>query len=488
MKKSPELSNHLITIESFGGTEGLVTGSCHRVTIENAFSVLVDCGLYQGKFEERSKRGERRNFEPIKHIAKGVTHVLESHVHIDHTGRLPIIYRDGFTPTILATEATAAFMEPMLYNSAKIQENEHPSNQLYKRHDVEKTLNHVKVVKPFVMIPVGPKNQSKTTTEFLLNGHIMGASSIVLRDHKNKKTILFTGDMGKPEQSLCGGYNDFSYRYPKDPIQTLVIESTNFEKNPVSFEVKQGEFIKSIKDVWAGGGNPLFPVLSLHRSQEIMEMIHNCQESGEIPLDCKIIIDAPLAMEVLDTFKELGPDFLSKRYGNDPEFYPTDERSIGRFDLKRLTVIKEHKESQMTDQLYADYDGKVIILASGGMGNYGRVVNYLHGNFAMNPKNAVILTCFQVSGTEGAGMLHRGKMVNGKREGARVLKIEGFTSHISGPKETFDFLGNFDLSQLNRVIITHGKDTARNAMAEEFKRRGYGAEIVLSRIGQTIEV
>jgi metallo-beta-lactamase family protein len=486
MKKSTETSKDWFTIESFGGTGGFVTGSCHRVEMKNS-TVLVDSGMYQGKYEERSERGERRNFEPIKDMAAGVTEVMESHTHIDHIGRLPIIFKKGFTPRVLVTEETAAFMEPMLLNSAEIQKEENPQNRLYETYDVDKTLRYIRVVKPFTKIPIGQK-RSGVTAEFLLNGHVMGSACIMIRSPDGKRSILFTGDMGKPVQSLCGGYEDYISRYPQNPVSALVVESTNFEKSPISFEEKRAELITAIKDVWAGGGNPVFPVLSFHRTQEIMEVLHNSQQEGIIPPDCQIFIDAPLAMTLLDTFKQLGPGHLSKRYGDDPNFYRSDESSMDRFNLRRVHIIGSHEESQLTDEGLADYQGKVIILASGGMGGYGRVVNYLRGNFCKNPKNAVILTCFQVAGTEGASLLREGKIHNGKKDGARVIKIEGFTSHISGPEETFEFLESLNLSELEKVIITHGKDSARNAMADEFKRRGYPAEIILSKVGQIIKV
>lgn len=480
-----------IKIESFGGTGGLITGSCHRVDINNS-ALLIDSGLYQGKFEERSKRGERRNFTPVKNIAKGVTDVLETHVHIDHTGRLPMIYRDGFTPRILTTSETAAFMEPMLYNSAKIQ-NEKNGDKLYSDWDVDNALRHIKIVKPFTLYEIGQKH-SGITAEFLPNGHVAGSCSVLIRKHSEKTTILFTGDMGKEEQSLSGGYQDFMKNYPKEPIKTLVVESTNFEKRPVSFVDKKEKLLETIKKVWEGGGNPVLPVLSFHRAQEIMEIFHNAQKSGEIPEDCHFYIDAPLAVEVTDTFKKLGTKVLSRAYGEDKNFYKTEEESLARFDLKNSMIIDYHEASKTASHILSYSPSKFIIIASGGMGNYGRSVNYIHGDFAKNPKNAVILTCFQVEGTEGKKLMDEGKVTikNEKKkkesDGAKVIKVEGFSSHISGPEDTFNFLNRFNLSKLENVIITHGKDSARKAMAEEFKRRGFGANIILSDINQVIEV
>lgn len=482
--KSPEsFKRDNVTIESFGGVGGQVTGSCYRLKIKDSV-FLVEAGSYQGKFEERSEKGVRRNFEPMKNIASGVTEVLESHVHIDHSGRIPKIFKEGFTPKVLATEETAAFMEPMLENSAEIQESQHPSNRLYDKYDVEKTLRYIKVVKPFELVDIGQKG-NRITAEMVPNGHVMGSASIIIRDHSDKKTILFTGDMGKPEQSLCGGYKEFVNKYPKDPVNVLMIESTNFEKEPIDFEEKKIKLVQAIHEVWESGGNPVFPTLSFHRAQEIMELFHNLQKTGEIPSDCEIIIDAPLAIKVLDKIRELGPNHLSRRYGNDPFFYKTKEESIGRFELENLTIIGSHKESLLNDQRLAQYNKKAIVIASGGMGGYGRSVNYIRGNFAKNDKNAILFNCFQVPGTEGFDLVHKEEKRKNKT-GARIMHLEGFTSHISGADQTFDFLGRFNLKQLEKIIIVHGKDSARNLMATEFKARGFDAKIIVPEINQVI--
>ena len=484
--KRIESSKDQISIESFGGTGGFITGSCHRVSIGKDFAILVDSGMYQGKFEERSEKGERRNFTPMKNIAVGVTDVLETHIHIDHIGRLPKVYKDGFTPTILATELTTKFMETVLLNSAEIQEEKNSQERLYDKWDVDKALRHIKAVKPFRKIDIGQKN-SHLTAEFLPNGHVMGSSSIIVREHSKNITILFTGDMGKPNQSLCGGYKEFIDEYPNDPINILMIESTNFERKPISFEDKKNKFLESVYKTWENGGNPLFPTLSFHRTPELIELINNCQKSGELPSDFKMIIDAPYAMELLDITRKIGPKYLSRGYGDNPTFYKTDEESINRFDLKNLTIVGSHEQSVYMDREMAGYKGKAIIIASGGMGGFGRSENYIHGDFAKNPKNTILFNCFQVPGTEGSGLVKEEETVTRyKKTGARISKLEGFTSHISGPEETFEFLDRFNFKKLKKIIITHGKDSSRLAMAQEFKKRDFDTEIILSQLNQLI--
>lgn len=470
-----------ITLVSYGATEGIVTGACNTINRKDS-KIVVDYGMFQGASDERTDKGVRRNFDPVEKKIKGTSHILVTHVHNDHTGLIPRAFKVGFTPEVLATRETVAFLEPMWSNSAQIQASKDPQNRLYEQKDVDKALRYVEGVDTYCPISVGQKRSGIKAT-FIPNGHIIGSASIMIEYPEG--AILFSGDMGKPDQSLCGGYNDVD-NIPQSKINTLVVESTSANLKPVSFEEKRTKFISAIKDAWAGGGNVLLPTLSLHRSQELMELLHNLQNCGEIPKDCKIFIDAPLAMSVLATFKHLGPGHLTKRFGDDPNFYKTDEDSMNRFNLKNVHIIETHKQSMAADYTLANYPGKAIILASGGMGGHGRAVNYLRENFGKNPNNVIVLNCFQVDGTEGAKLLTKGKVVNKEVAGAKVIKIEGFTSHASGPKEIFGYLQKYNLSELKTVVVTHGKDSARNKMAEEFKSRGYGADIILSRIGQEI--
>ena len=474
-----------IDLTTFGASGGMVTGSCVRLDIKNS-SVLIDYGLFQGKNDERSSKGERRNFTPTRNIARGVEDIMITHPHIDHTGRLPKAYRDGFTPRLLATEVTTTFMEPLLFNSAKIQSNENKENRLYEAKDVEKALRYLKIVEPYKEISIG-QDHSKITVEFLPNGHVMGSNMALIRSREDgkKQNILFTGDMGKPNQSLSGGYLDQVDKYPHDQINTLVVESTNFLNEPVSFKEKENNLLKEIEKAWIGGGTPLLPVLSFHRFQEILEILHNNQ-GDRIPSNCQIIIDAPLGVTLLESFKSLKPGELTNRYGDDANFYKTLTDSLDRFTLNNVTIIDEHASSVLIAG--SEFQRKTIIIAGGGMGENSRVANYIHGNFCKNPKNKVIFTCFQVDGTKGQMLEHLKSVPVGNKQGAQVVKVEGFTSHISGPVETFGFLERFNLSKLGTIIINHGKDAARVAMANEFKIRGYDAKIIIPKYSQRITI
>jgi predicted metal-dependent RNase len=299
--------------------------------------------------------------------------------------------------------------------------------------------------------------------------------------------------MGKKEQSLCGGYGESSENYTKDPIHSLVVESTCIEKSPVSFEEKRANFLGTIQRVWERGGNPLLPVLSLHRLQEILELINNSQKDGLLD-DCKIILDAPLGMKVQQCIADMDPKTFSKRYGNDADYYKNEQESIDRFSgiINKANIIDSHEDSVNADYDSSSHKGKLIVIASGGMGEHGRSLNYLRGNFGQNPLNAVLFTCFQVEGTDGARMVRVGAIHSKGKDksikGAEIMKIDGFSSHVSGPDEAFGFLEQFNLSELEKVVITHGRDNARNAFAKVLLERGFKGDILLPKIRERIEI
>jgi len=461
------------SIRSYGGNGGLVTGSCH-VYERGDNKIMVDMGMFQGRDEIISETGKQRNLEPISEICRGTSTVLVTHAHIDHTGRLPLIFKNGFTPNIYATEETIGFMEVLLYNSADIQKKDKDQIQIYSKEDVDILLKKMKKVEPFEEVPVGNHN-SKIKACFLPNGHVTGSTSIVLRDGQNKENILFTGDIGRPNQLLCGGYNEYTDKYPDCRINTVVTESTCSENIPVTFEEREKNILEAILKTGDRGGNSLFPVLNFHRLQEIIEMVHHWQEDGRLPLDYKIIIDAPTGMKISEVFDDLGPNHLTARYGNDPSFYKTSESSRNRFVLKNSTVIGSHEESKLNAKNLANTQEKYIILASGGMANNGRSLNYISGEFNQNSNNSVVFTCYQVPGTKGAEMLsaeEKIKLELKKKKKAEIMWTDGNTGHATGP-EINNFIERFNLNDLHNIIVTHGRNPAREAYVKDTKGRDY---------------
>ncbi|MDD3998878.1 MAG: MBL fold metallo-hydrolase [Candidatus Shapirobacteria bacterium] len=483
MSKSAECFEEKFSIESLGAASGIVTGSLHKLR-HGESTIVIDAGIFQGKYDAFLPSGKSRNTEDLGNI-KNVADILLTHAHADHVARLPLFYKKNCSPRTLTTEMTRELMEIILKDSAKIQKDQ---DKLYTCEDVDEVLRHVSTIKMGKQIKVGNKHDHLTAL-WTYNGHIPGSASIIIEKTGTRGGILFTGDIGKEIQPICGGWGETKERdYPKDlPIKALWTESTSFDRESVNFDEKYEQFLGSINKILQDGGSVVIPAISMQRNQEIVEIIRYAQENGDIPQDTKIYKDAPLASKFEETYVEDADLFMTSRFGNDPEFYKNPASSKKRFELKNCQQVNSNKESVGISRSLLANNQNSIIVTSGGMLGFGRVRNYIDGGFGANPKNGIILTCYQVEGTEGRMLTDQGYLIN--KNGSRGAKIEHlnvFTGHVSGETDTFKYLNRFDLSQLELIGIIHGNDNNRKKMAETFKERGYPARVELPEIGVPI--
>lgn len=484
MSKSAERLGEEFSIQSLGAAGGIVTGSLHKLKHRES-TIVVDAGIFQGKYDAFLPDGKSRNSQDLGNT-KNITDILITHAHADHVGRLPLFYFGNHTPRTLTTEMTSELMEIILKDSAKIQKNE---DKLYTAEDIDRIMGYVNIVRMGRQIRIGNKHD-KLTALWTYNGHIPGSASIIIQKEGLSGGILFSGDIGKEIQPICGGWGEAKERdYPKDlPIKALWIESTNFDRESVNFDEKYEQFLGSINKILKDGGSVVIPAISMQRNQEIVEIIRYAQENVDIPSDTKIYKDAPLASKFEETYVADADLFMTSRFGNDPEFYKSLSSSKKRFELKNSQQVTNNKESvEISHSLIADNQNSIVI-TSGGMCGHGRVRNYIDRDFGTNPKNGIILTCYQVEGTEGRELTEQGYLINKNGSmGAKVEHLDVFTGHISGESDTFKFINRFNLNELELIGIIHGNNSNRTKMAEAFKERGYPARVVLPEIGQEIE-
>jgi metallo-beta-lactamase family protein len=483
----PEQTDYQICLEGAAGGE--VTGSCIDLIMPDDSRILLDAGLLQGR-GMRNSSGVYRDSLPIsKARINGIRTVLLSHDHGDHAFKIPQLVKEGFNHRMYATRATAAFLEPMLYDAAKIQETHEGTDVLYRKEHVAKALSLIHPVDPFTQIRIGGKDHD-IRAEFIPSGHKIGAASILVTIPANghvSKTLLDTGDIGPPWQPLSGGNLRYAKDIPQVPVNTIIMEATKADCDPISFEEKISVLLSTINKVWEGGGNPVFPVLSNPRMSEVLELLIQLQKCGQLPQDCRFIVDAPLGVKILDVIKDLGPDYLCTSFGPDNHYYKTPESSQARFDSPNLSFIKDHQTSCKTATRLAYYPGKFAVLTSGGMCESGRFGNWTNSDFGDNPNNAVILTCFQAQGTQGETWKRVGNIDSENRKRAYVEHVPGFTGHASG-RELVDYIQRFNLSELEQIIINHASIPAREALAVRLKNAGIGAQVILPEIGQRISL
>ncbi len=483
MSRSAEFSEEF-SIQSLGAAGGLVTGSLHRLR-HGESTIIVDAGLFQGKNDVLLPNGKSRNATDINALRE-VNTILLTHAHADHVGRLPLFHKRGLKPKTITTTMTKELMQVILDDAAKIQKN---GDKLYNREDVERIMNYVKEINFGKDVKIGNKHDN-LRTNFIYNGHIPGSASILIRKEGVVGGILFSGDIGQEINAICGGWGEVVEARPSEmPIKALWVESTSFDRHSVSFDEKYGLFMENINEILGRGGSVILPILSLQRNQEITEMIARAQNQGDIPKGCKIYKDAPLAQKFEEIYIDKAELFMTKRFGNNEDFYQTLEQAQSRFNLRNCLLVADNKESVKLADILGKSNKKSIVLTGGGMCGFGRVRNYIDGAFGKNRKNGIILTCYQVEGTEGEKIVNQGRLINAQnqKKGATVTQLDVFSGHISGESDTFKFLERFNLSELELIGIVHGSNDNRRRMAEAIKSRGYPAKVVLPEINEVIK-
>ena len=475
----------------YGAVGGTVTGSLHiyesgQVGDHDYNETVIDCGIFQGEndlAEMNSKKA--RGLDVINKISEGNPSFLFTHGHIDHLGFIAEVVRRGHVPTVYTTEETKKIIEMNLIRSVKAQKGSRFVDDFAcSMRDVGDIVSNIKKVEPFVEVPV--TRDKKIKAVFCPNGHIIGSSSILIKDKTRDKNILFTGDVSRPDQLMTGGYNRYADKYPQDSIQVIMTESTCYPDKVVPFEKRIASFSNEVNSAFKRGSTILMPCIQ-HRQMEYIEIIRNCQKEGMISKNIEFVRDGPALVDIANLYKDLEPDYLSKRYGDNSNFYDTGSSQL-RFKLDNLKTIRKHQDSILFANSIKNRRNKTIIFASGGMGEQGRVSNYFREGFLEDSRNTVIFSCYQVEGTFGADLLKQ-QNKTGYR-GATIIKLEGGSSHATGKDEVFGYLKRFNLESLETIIICHGSETSRKSMEEGLRQTEFAkdTDIRLPGIGERVDL
>ncbi len=380
----------------FLGAAQTVTGSRFLVESDRT-RVLVDAGLFQGPHALRE-----RNWEPLAVPAHTISAVVVTHAHLDHSGYLPVLVREGFRGPILCTPQTAALMTVVLRDAAHLQEEEaHWAREsgmskhaeprpLFDSGDVRDALELVRPV-PF-HAPFEPTGG--VHAELLRAGHILGSSIVRLR--VGQVRLAFSGDLGRPDHPLL---------VPPDPLPAVdhvVVESTYGDR---SHEAEPRPRLAAVLRRTLGrGGLVLMPAFAVDRTALLLHELQTLVRQGEVP-DVPVYVDSPMAIAALDIYRQtresdLDPgDFRPELLGDDDPFDPGQLHLVrGVEDSKRLNDTEE----------------ACIVISASGMATGGRVLHHLEHQLPRQ-RNTVVLTGYQVAGTRGRALA----------EGAPALKIHG---------------------------------------------------------------
>ncbi len=432
----------------FLGGASTVTGSKYAVEHDGK-RLLVDCGLFQGY-----KQLRLRNWSPLPFAPDDIHAIVLTHAHLDHSGYVPLLTKQGFRGRIHATSGTRDLCQILLPDSGHIQEedaffaNKHgfskhePALPLYTQLDAKNAMSHfhTEAFNHWFEPIKGWK------ARFTSAGHILGASSLLLEVAGRR--ILFSGDLGRPDDSLMNP--------PEPPPQadTVLIESTYGNRSHPADDV-MGELGDALQRVAARGGVAVLPVFAVGRAQAILHAIGQLKQQGRIPTALPVFLDSPMAVATTDL------------YSRHPQAH-----KLNAAELETLRHVAHMVQTPEASKALASHHGPMVILSASGMATGGRVLHHLALHLP-NHRNMVILTGHQADGTRGATL----------RDGAPTLRLHGQDVPVRAEVVNLKSAsGHADRDQLLRwlqtmpqapdqVYVVHGERAASDALRHSIEHQ-----------------
>lgn len=430
----------------FLGATGTVTGSRYLLRAAGS-TVLVDCGLFQGYKELRL-----RNWSPLPMRPASVDALILTHAHLDHSGYLPLLARQGFRGKVFCTPATHDLCAILLPDSGHLLEeeaeylNRHrlskhaPALPLYTRDDA---LRCLKLFKP-VDFGASWQPAAGLTARLSPSGHMPGSSFVQIDD--GKRAILFSGDIGRPHDLVL-----------KPPARMagadyLVVESTYGDRLHERSDVMQ-QLADVINRTAARGGVVVIPAFAVGRAQTLMYCIH-LLKAGRAIHDVPVYLNSPMAASATGVFH---------RHVNELRLAPADCEAMAR----AVQVVETPEESRLLNTRR----GPMVIIAASGMATGGRVVHHLKA-FAPDQRNTILFAGFQAGGTRGATIAGGAPTVRIHGEDvpvrAEVAMLDTLSAHADAA-EIIDWLRGFRAAP-RQTFITHGEPAAADAMRQRIER------------------
>ncbi|MBX3134427.1 MAG: MBL fold metallo-hydrolase [Gemmatimonadaceae bacterium] len=447
----------------FTGAAREVTGSAHLVQV-NGRSILLDCGLFQGRRFESQRKNRALPYAPDR-----IDAVVLSHAHIDHAGRLPYLVKEGYRGPIHCTAATRDLCEVMLADSAHIQEKDAEFlakrqreyvEPLYALADVSAALTQFRPHRYHDRFEVVPG----VTGRFVDAGHILGSASVELEWEEDgvPRRLGFSGDVGR------AGLPIIRDPEPLERLDWVILESTYGDRDHESIASARDELARIVTETAARGGRIIIPAFAVGRTQELLYDFHALARAGRIPR-IPIVIDSPLANEATQVFRENRDSFdtsepLVRKLNGDGD-------SLFDFDLVQFTPDVRDSKAMM------HRSGPMVVIAASGMAESGRVLHHLAYS-ASDPRTTILVVGFMAEHTLGRRIVERRPMLkifgDEVELRARVETLNGYSAHadrmelqrwLDSARETS--------AQLADVFLVHGEPAAQDAFAAQLTQRGY---------------
>ncbi len=462
-------------IKLFGAAGGEVTGSCYLVKTEKS-AILVDCGMFQG-----GKDSEAKNLLPQGARPGEIDAVLLTHGHLDHSGRIPLLIKHGFSGPIYSTGPTLELTQIILEDSARLQEADAERNNrkywepgeplfepLYEPEHVEAMRELNRPIEFEEIIPI----TVDITARWVEAGHMLGSGSIevVVTEEGKKKVIAFSGDLGPLSLPLLRPFEHFQ------SADMVFMESTYGDRDHKPYEETVEDFFKIVREVSEIGGKILIPTFAIGRAQQLMYHMAELYNTTTIK-PFPIYLDSPMAIRATDIYRN-HQDLL------DEEFQLLKQKGAFPVDERYFISSQSAENSKSLNEL----KGPCMILAGAGMCNGGRILHHLRHNLR-DPDTHVVIVGFQAQGSLGRKLVDKHPIVRIFGEEipvvAKVHTLNGFSAH-AGQSELLEWF-SFLAQAKPRVALVHGEDKARSALAKLIEEK-FGIRPELPEIGDVIEI
>ncbi len=452
----------MANIQFLGATE-TVTGSRHLVEVDG-YRVLVDCGLFQGL-----KQLRKRNWEPFPVNPASINAVILTHAHIDHTGYLPRLVRDGFNGPVYATPASVELARILLPDSARLQEEEaaYANRARYSKHTPALPLYNEANANAALRL-LEPVNYGKRLSltkrisfEFIGAGHILGSGFVsldVTNEEGRQRKLLLTGDIGRYDEPIL---NDPE---PVEEADYIVLESTYGDRAHPDIDVKL-RLAEIVNETAARGGHLLVPAFAVGRTQQLVYLLRELEDEGRIPI-LPVYVDSPMAVKA------------TKLYLKHKEDHDVDMRAIMSDDrdplaTHRFLLANTRDESKRISR----QEEPSIVISASGMATGGRILHHLR-NRLPDERNTVMFVGFQAAGTRGR------RLVDGESEikmfgefvpvRARIESLNNLSAHGDW-REILRWLSAFRRAP-EKVFLVHGEPAAAAALKQKIEER-YGWQV-----------
>jgi len=463
-------------IQFLGGAQ-TVTGSQYLLTI-NGGKFLLECGLFQGRRKDTFEKNRNFAFDVSRLGA-----VVLSHAHIDHSGNIPNLVKNGYGGPIIATSATVDLCEIMLRDTAHLQEkdaewlakinrNKHepPPEPLYTMSDVERSLG----------LFVG-RNYNETVNiapgvamTFQDAGHILGSAGILLEISENgrKYRVGFSGDIGRKDMPIL---NDPNLFYDLD---ALIMESTYGNRQHPSPETMEEDLAAVVREAAKSGGKIIIPAFAVGRTQLLVYILHKLFDQNRIP-DMPIYVDSPLAREATNIFRH-HPECLDRETFR--LFIDNEQDPFGFYRLKYVGDVEESKS--LNDIRYP-----AIIISASGMAEGGRILHHLRNNIE-DHRNLVLLVGYAAKDTLARKLMDGEKLVKifGEefRVRCRVKNMDIFSAHADR-RGLLDYVKHCPPEKLKHIFLVHGEPEQALPLVNAFRSQGYGS-VTYPAAGEVVEI